>query len=188
MALDFGCEAGRFSQILADRGWSMICADTNASALELCQHRIPAARCIPLSQQNCQIPSSDSSLGLLLCIECPVMPTEWFAREANRTLRTGGALVGVFFNKLSLRGAFAHTMASVRGCRDYFSHSYPAWRKALRALGFAVVREIGFRWPPFALTSNSRLLPAAFAIEQAMGLQKLIAISPLVGFVAIKKM
>src|SRR5262249_55639482 len=124
LALDFGCEAGRFSQILADRGWSVICADTNASALELCQQRIPGAWCVPLSEENRQIPCADDSLGVLLCIECPVMPEGWFAREATRTLRTGGALVGVLHNKLSWRGAISHSHATLQHSRDWYSNSY----------------------------------------------------------------
>lgn len=187
LAMDFGCEAGRFSQILAQRGWSMICADTNASALELCQRRIPRARCVPVTKENRQIPSADGSLGMLLCIECPVMPTEWFAREAMRTLRTGGVLVGVFFNKLSLRGALVHTFASLRGYHDFYSNSYLTWRRGMQTTGFHMVREVGLRWAPFPLTSNSPWLPLALAAERAMGLQKLAAISPLVAFVAIKK-
>jgi SAM-dependent methyltransferase len=185
-AIDFGCEAGRFSQILAGRGWSMICADTNTSALELCQQRIPGALCVALSEGNRQIPCEDGRLGVLLCIECPVMPSEWFAREAARTLRTGGTLVGVLHNKLSWRGAVSHTLALLRDCHDWYSTSYPTWRRAMRVRGFKMVREVGLRWPPFALTSNSPLLPLALRIERGMGLQKLPAVSPLVAFVAIK--
>jgi SAM-dependent methyltransferase len=187
VALDIGCEAGRFSQILAERGWSMICADINSRALELCQQRIPGARCVLLTEDNRKVPCDDSSLGMLLCIDCPVMPEEWFAREATRALRTGGVLVGVFSNKLSWRGAFSHMLASLRGCQDWYSNSYPSWRRAMRARGFKMVRELGWRWPPFSITSNSPLLPLAFAAERAMGLRKLVAVSPLVGFVAIKK-
>lgn len=179
-----GCEAGRFSLILAERGWSMICADIDEQALELCQQRIPEARCVLLAEDNRELPCSDASLGMLLCIECPVMPAEWFAREATRTLRTGGVLVGVFHNRLSWRGA----LASIRGYQDgWYSNSYPSWRRAMRARGFNIVREAGWRWPPFCHTSNSPLLPLALAAERAMGLHKLAAVSPLVGFVAIKK-
>ena len=189
LALDIGCEAGRFSQILAERGWSMICADIKPQALELCQRRIPGARCVLLKEDNSELPCDDGSLGMLLCIECPVMQEEWFAREAPRGLRTGGLLVGVFHNKLSWRGALLHTLASLRGWRDlnWYTKSYSSWRGAMRARGFEMVREVGLRWPPFSHTSNSRLLPFALAGERAMGLQKLVAISPLVGFVAMKK-
>jgi SAM-dependent methyltransferase len=187
IALDIGCEGGRFSQVLAELGWSMICADINSSALELCQRRIPGAQCVLLTQENREVPCADRSLGMLLCIECPVMPAEWFAQEATRVLKTGGVLVGVFHNKLSWRGAFGHTLASLRGSHDWYSNSYSSWRKAMWARGFKMVREIGLRWPPFPVASNSPLLPLALAAERAIGLQKLVALSPLVGFVAIKK-
>lgn len=186
-ALDFGCEAGRYSQILSERGWLMICADTNAAALELCQQRIPGARCVPLTEANREIPCPDGNLGILLCIECPVMPAQWFAAEATRALRIGGALVGVFHNKLSWRGVVQHVHASLTGCHDWYSNSYASWRRMMRLRGFEMVRELGWRWPPFALTSNSPLLSLALRAERAMGLQKLVAVSPMVGFVAIKQ-
>jgi SAM-dependent methyltransferase len=188
IALDIGCEGGRFSQILAERGWSMVCADIDPQVLELCQQRIPGARCVLLTEENRGLPCPDGSLGMLLCIECPVMPAEWFAREAVRALKTGGALVGVFHNKLSWRGAFSHTLASLHTYQGWYSNSYPSWRRAMRARGFEMVREVGLRWPPFPHTSDSRLLPLALAVERAMGLQKLASFSPLVGFVAMKKM
>jgi len=52
VALDIGCEGGRYSQILAERGWSMICADVNKRALELCQRRIPGDRWVLLANDN----------------------------------------------------------------------------------------------------------------------------------------
>jgi len=115
------------------------------------------------------------------------MPAEWFAREAMRTLRTGGVLVGVFFNRLSWRGALTHTRARIMGFPDYYSHSYPSWRRAMRVQGFEMVREVGCRWPPFPLTSNSRFLSFALAAESAIGLQKVTSLSPVVNFIAKKK-
>src|SRR5262245_42681334 len=73
VALDLGCEGGRFSRILAERGWSLICLDINPRALELCQRRIPEARCILVSEENRVLPCEDHSLGMLLCIEVPAI-------------------------------------------------------------------------------------------------------------------
>jgi SAM-dependent methyltransferase len=187
-ALDIGCEAGRFSQILVALGWSMICADIDRQALELCQRRIPSARCVVLKEDNCELPCDDKSLAMLLCMECPVMATQWFAEEATRALKLGGVLVGVFHNKLSWRGALAHTLAALRGRREFwYSDSYPSWCQGMRTRGFNIVREIGLRWPPFYHTSNSRLLPLALTAERMIGLQKLTALSPMVAFVAVKE-
>lgn len=186
VALDLGCEAGRFSQILAQRGWSVVCADVNPQALELCERRNPGARCILLTEDNRVLPCADNSLGILLCIEVPVIATGWFVDEASRAIKPGGVLVGAFQNKLSWRGLIGHWRALVRGRFDWYSRSYPEWRRALNKRGFTFVRETGCRWPPFSHTSNSMLLPFALAIEQALRLPRFIAISPLVLFAARK--
>jgi len=186
VALDYGCEAGRFSQILAERGWSLICADVDACALELCKQRIPEARCVLVTEDNRVLPCGDNALGMILCIEVPVIGAEWFADEATRTLRPGGLLVGVFHNQLSWRGLAGHLLASVRGDLDWYSRKYPEWRRSLTRRGFTVVRETGCRWAPFPRLSDSVLLPLFLAAEQALRLPKLTVISPQVIFVARK--
>ena len=42
-ALDIGCEGGRWSKLLADTGWNLICTDIDQNSLAICQERIPAA-------------------------------------------------------------------------------------------------------------------------------------------------
>src|SRR5947209_16657960 len=46
LALDVGCEGGRWSAVLADHGWSLICTDINEQSLAFCQRRLPQARCL----------------------------------------------------------------------------------------------------------------------------------------------
>src|SRR5437879_4097253 len=76
--LDIGCEAGRWSKLLADVGWKPICTDINAQALALCQQRIPGATCVLASPRTRHLPAETASQGLALCIEVPqVMLTEW---------------------------------------------------------------------------------------------------------------
>ena len=186
VALDFGCEGGRFSRILAERGWSLICLDINPHALKLCQRRIPEASCILVTEDNRVLPCKDNSLGMLLCIEVPVIAARWFTDEARRALRPGGILVGVFQNRLSWRGVIGHWRANIQGRFDWYSRTYPEWRRALNKQGFTFLREIGCRWAPFTHTSNSMLLPFVLAAEQALKLPKLTTISPLVVFVARK--
>jgi SAM-dependent methyltransferase len=187
VALDFGCEAGRFSRVLAQRGWSLICVDINHHALELRKQRNPGARCISVTEDNGVLACEDHSLGILLCIEVPVITSEWFIDEASRALRPGGVLVGTFPNQLSWRGVMGHWRAVIRGRFDWYSRTYPEWRRALSKRGFTFLRETGCRWPPFTPTSNSMLLPLALAVEQALGLPKLISVSPLVIFAARKE-
>src|ERR1041384_2315947 len=44
-AIEVGCEGGRWSKMLADMGWQMTCIDVDRSTLDVCQQKIPAAKC-----------------------------------------------------------------------------------------------------------------------------------------------
>ena len=105
IALEIGVEGGRWSKLLVDLGWDLICTDINPKTLAICQRRIPEANCILVSKRDTTLPASPGSLGLILCIEViPVLRSDWFIKEAFRALQCGGLVVGVFENKLSLRG------------------------------------------------------------------------------------
>jgi SAM-dependent methyltransferase len=189
-ALDIGCEGGRWSLLLAERGWQLICTDTNARALALCQQRIPTATCVLAHDDERTLPAADQSLGLVLCIEVvPVMPSTWFRQEVMRVLQPGGLLVGVFWNQWSWRGLLHHTAARLQHKQDdWYSEAYPRWRKCMRKQGFLFVQEEGCYWPPFRhRTSNSPLIPLACCIERVLGLHKLVSLSPLIIFVAQKQ-
>jgi len=68
-ALEIGCEGGRWSRLLAELGWNMICTDIDPNALEVCQRRIPSAKCILVDPNDSKIPYETRSVKLLLCIE-----------------------------------------------------------------------------------------------------------------------
>ena len=186
-ALDIGAEGGRWSRVLADLGWHMICTDINHEALAICQKRLPAARCIPVRPDENTLPCESASVGLLLCIEVgPVMQADWFTSEAFRVLQNDGLMVGVFWNRLSCRGMFAHTRASLTGNFDYYKLSYPLWRRKLVCSGYSVLYEEGYCWLPFGRASNSVWVPCLVRLEKWLGLRKLALISPCVqlGFFA----
>lgn len=45
-ALEIGCEGGRWSKLLSEAGWKVICTDIDVESLALCRKRIPDATCI----------------------------------------------------------------------------------------------------------------------------------------------
>ena len=192
-ALEVGCQGGRWSAMLAAREWHVTCTDVDESALRICQARIPAAKCILVKPEDRSLPSVAGSADLLLCIEVfPVMHSDWFAVEAQRVLRPGGMLVGVFLNRRSLRGPFVllrDKLASGQLPGDaahYYSRSYVPWKRKLQRLMFQFVFERGFCWFPFSRRSDSALIPACAAAERALGLQCLPGVSPWIAFVARK--
>jgi len=178
-ALDLGCGAGRWSRLLADRGWTMICTDVSAEALSICQRRNPGATCLLRSKDERQLPCPSSSIGLLLCIEVPpVMQSNWFMPESARVIAPGGLLVAVCWNLLSGRGLFCHARAAFGWDADFYKRAYSRWQRDARAHGFRVVHEEGFCWFPHRRNSDSSLVPVSTTAEGLLGLRKLVNLSP----------
>ncbi len=190
-ALEIGCEGGRWSKLLSDFGWRLICVDVDQHALALCKERIPTARCIPVSPDASMLPADTESLGLVLCIQvAPVIHADWFIEEAFRALQKGGLIVGVILNRSSWRGLLYHSVPALRigGSASWYWYpfSYSGWRKRFCKRGFTMIYQEGYAWPPFRRSSNSRLVPVAARIERYLGLRKLVSLSPMIVFIARK--
>ena len=187
-AIDIGCEGGRWSKLLADAGWRLMCIDVSQRALDICKKRIPNATCVLSSRNDSQFPCATESIGMALCIEVPeVINADWFIDETFRVLQKGGLVVGVFFNRLSWRGLMHHFIAFLKRRSAYvYRLSYSEWRKSLRKRGFFVVYEEGFGWSPVSKTSISLLVPVVSSIERYLGLRKLVSLSPMIIFIAQK--
>jgi hypothetical protein len=186
-ALEIGCEGGRWSKLLPDLGWNMVCTDVDENALRTCKKRIPTANCILVNPDERTLPCASESVRLLLCIEVgPIMEVDWFINEASRVLKNDGLIVGVFWNLLSVRGLFAHIKASLTGNFDYYQQPYVSWRNNLLNRGYHILCEEGFCWFPFSRASNSILIPYFASLEKKLGLHRLAVISPWIGFIAQK--
>src|SRR5262249_18901268 len=172
-ALEMGCEGGRWSRMLANLGWRMICADIDAEALAICQRKIPTATCILRKPEDTTLPCASDSVSLLLCIEVPpLVQSDWFITEAARVLDDDGLLVIVYWNLLSFRGVFSHVRAMIGGGLDFYRMAYPTWKKKVSQLGFQFVYEEGFCWFPFGRESDSALVPYATSLEKQLGLRR----------------
>jgi SAM-dependent methyltransferase len=189
-SLEIGCDGGRWSQLLAALGWSTICVDISAEAVELCRLRIPSARCLLVKSDDRSFPVADSSVDLLLVYEVPtVTNSPWFAAEAARVLEPGGMLVCTITNPASIRAAAyrAATLVSASRRRWRITYEGPTFqdaRRDLEAHGFNLLRQEGLGWAPFNRHSDSRLIPYFTWLEQVVGLRRLVRFSPLVVVVA----
>jgi len=188
LALELGCEGGRWARVLSDLGWRMVCTDVDPAALETCKRRIPSAECILVSPADETIPCPSGSVKLLLCIEvAPVIQAPWFIDEAFRVLEDGGLVVGVFWNRFSLRGLYRRLKHARSPDPDpFYRLAYDPWKKRLTDKGFSLIYEEGYCWFPFPRSSDSALIPLCLAFESGLRLRKLPAISPWVSFVARK--
>ncbi len=187
IALEVGCEGGRWAKLLVDLGWDVICTDIDGDTLAVCQRRIPTANCVHTDKNHPTLPVETETVGLILCIEVPeVIQSDWFITEAFRVLHRGGIVAGVSLNKLSFRGYFHHLVSSARGGFDFYEVAYPSWRSNFCRQGFKMIYEEGICWFPFKRDSNSFLVPMFTLIERYLGLRRLPIMSPWIVFVAQK--
>lgn len=186
-AVEIGCEGGRWSQVLANDGWDLICTDVREDVLGICQRRIPSAKCIRVHPADETIPCASGAAGIVVCMEvAPVTSSAWFAAEAFRVLKDGGILVATTTNQLSHRGL----LRKLAGSRDIepglYSQSYRKWRNAFSEAGFTFISEYGYCWPLFTRRSDSRLVPFFVGLEQRLRLGALPGVSPWIVVVARK--
>ncbi len=189
--LDVGCEGGRQSHVFASKGWQIIAADVDATALEICRKRIPHAVCRLVSPDGRRLPVEDESVNLVLCIEVgPVIHQPWIAAEFKRVLRSGGRVVGVCWNRRSWRGYFYHSAPALRNGGSTPLYGYPIryrdFRQQMTRNGFRFEKECGYAWGPFRRTSDSPLVNSWAIFERYSGLQNFISISPMIAFVCVK--
>lgn len=187
-ALEVGCEGGRWSYLLAKRGWKIICTEIAQPLIDFCQQRMPQARCILVDPRDTTLPCDNESVDLVLCIEVPaVIQSGWFAGEVSRVLRKEGLFVGVIWNRSSWRGLMHHAVARLnRRSTFWYATSYQVWKTTLIENGFILVDEVGMCWFPFNRKSNSPLIPVVPHLELLLGLRKWTRFSPLVVFIAKK--
>jgi len=191
-ALEIGCEGGRWSKLLVNQGWDVICTDTRSDMLAVCQSRLPRAKCLLVQSMDPSIPCAKGALELLLCVEVdPVSGSKWFINEASRVLKPGGILVATLLNKFSLRALIHRTLrpltAAKRSERGYYQVSYRSVRRTLLDVGFNILHERGCCWGPFSRSSNSHFIPFFVWLEKYSGIRRLTVLSPWVVFVARKK-
>ncbi len=186
-ALEIGCGGGRWCRFLWELGWKVTCTDINEARLNLCKKIIPAAECTLVNPEDDTIPCESGAFDLLLCIEVvEVIQSHWFMDEIVRLMRPDGLVVGVFWNLYSFRGVFGHFKAVLRGEFDFYKMDYPSWKNKLIDKGFRILHEVGYCWFPFSRTSNSALIPYFTRLEKALGLRRLINVSPWIAFIAQK--
>ena len=188
--IDLGCGSGRWSRQLTDAGWRMTCIDASPKDLAVCQTNVPEAQSILVARDSSVIPCLSRSCGILLCIEVgPVIESNWFVPEVTRVLSDRGILVGVFCNRHSWRGLVGrlkYRLNGRRGANDFYNVDYSSFRKKLTAAGFELVHQEGLCWGPAGRCSDSALVPFYIKLERALRLNRFVAISPWIAFIARK--
>lgn len=188
-AVDMGCGGGRWSSLLAGRGWDVTSTDIDPQSLAVCQRNVPGAKCVLVKSTDQRIPVASGSLRLVLCMEVPqIVEAEWWPAEVYRVAAEGGIIIGVQFNVRSWRSVawrWKRRLTNRLGDGSY-SISYSDWRNRFLGTGFAMVREEGYCWGPFSRDSNSAFVHIFAKAERALGLHRIVLWAPWVLFIARK--
>jgi len=187
--IDLGCGSGRWSQLLSTLGWQMTCIDIDEDILSICRRNAPTAKVILTGASSQTIPGGDRTANLLLCIEAPLLDTNWFLPEADRVLEQDGLMLGVWWNSFSWRALawrLNNSLTHRGGAKNFYTSTYSSWKKRLAAKGFEVLHEEGFCWGPFGRDSDSALIPLFTKMEKSLGFNRWVLCSPWVIFIARK--
>ena len=183
-ALEIGCEGGRWSRLLSESGWGITCTDVDEKVLEVCQARIPKAKCILVKPTDKELPVRSNTIRLMLCIEVwELAHKRWLFAEAHRALEDGGLLVITCPNRLSWRGTYSF----LRGTAGkWYPGTYSGWKRKAQESGFEILMEEGYAWCPFQRASDSRWVGILTRLEIVLRLRYLTVVSPWVGVVVQK--
>ena len=104
-------------------GFIMTCIDISSESIEICKKRLPDTKCILGNKDDETLPVQLSSQSMILCIEVPlVIQSNWFLPEISRALKPGGVMIGIWWNKLSIRGLIAHYTVKYRKEFDFYKN------------------------------------------------------------------
>ena len=93
--LDLGCGGGRYLQLFADLGWSVVGVDLSADQLRVARPRADAARAELVQADATDLPFPDGhfAAAVAVLVSTDIEPFERVAAEAARVLAPGGVFV-----------------------------------------------------------------------------------------------
>ena len=152
--LDFGCNTGAASALLAAAGHRVVGVDISESAVALARQRVPSATFEQIDSES-RLPFGDESFDVCFCSEVieHLFDVTGFLREMNRVLRPEGCLLlttpyhGWLKNLLLITFNFERHFHPTSGHIRFFT--VRSLSECLEAAGFRVERVagIGRRWP-----------------------------------------
>ncbi len=178
---DIGCEAGRFSLLVAKGGVNVLAIDIDLAGLKRLKEKGNERVHLILADAR-RMPFRDGTLSAVLAIQVLdyIPQLREVVGECRRVLKRGGSVILSSGNRTSLKSK----LKGLRGSR--YMHSYRDVMRGLRDGGFSVRDREGYNWLPFNRISESGLLPAFARIEGALGLRRLPNISPWILVHAVK--
>ena len=120
--LDVGAGTGKYTQLLAGRGWSVTAVDPSADMLAELARDMPHATTMVGTAEHCGLPSS--SMDLVVAAQawhwCEPLAS---STELARVLRTGGTL-GLVWNQLDVAVPWVHRLARIMHAGDVLKPNF----------------------------------------------------------------
>lgn len=114
--LDVGAGTGKYTQLLAGRGWTLTAVDPSADMLAQLSHAVPQAAAMVGTAENLEL--ADSSIDLAIVAQawhwCDPLTA---STEIARVLRPGGTL-GLIWNQLDVGLPWVHRLARIMHAGD----------------------------------------------------------------------
>lgn len=183
-ALDIGCEAGRWTELLIDNDFDVTATEICPDKVAACQLRNPKAKCVCVSTEDAFLPIEDNSVDIVICIEVEVAETDWFVPEVKRVLRDSGVVVFTLNNRQSYRGRLSLFKSWIKGDEYFYHTSFSEVRDMLTKHNFEISWAHGFCWLPFGRLSDSPLIPPLTFLESLFQFRRVTKFSPWVAVVA----
>jgi SAM-dependent methyltransferase len=174
--LDIAGGSGRFALPLLRDGYEVTVNDISPASLQLLETRCAhlPVRLLPGDFLTLDIPGGFDSVLAMECLE--YLPLDLVLSRVRGLLKPGGLFIFTGLNSGSwrfvVRGLLgrAHAEEHVMKTREY--------RSACNKLGFEVLAMRGLMWTPFAVASNSPLVPVFANLERVLGLRAIHSQSP----------
>jgi SAM-dependent methyltransferase len=178
---DIGAGSGRLEFAIAPHSRGVIATEVDVSELALMEDDY---RVTPVAVgATPSLPFRDASLDWVVAIETPAVSEQaWFLEECRRVIKPGGGVILMVYNARSYKGLAARLRRKFRAGPDwadlYYRRAVSTHLRLWSAAGFEAVRKRGFYWAPVGRVSNSGVVQAVAALERAVGLNELTAVSP----------
>jgi ubiquinone/menaquinone biosynthesis C-methylase UbiE len=192
MLLDLCCGTGEVSPMLQTPGFRSVGLDINLLALAAFRQH---SQDVPLVQGDAlQLPFGDGNLDAIVAIHCfDLVDRVGFLQECNRVLYRQGLLIFDALNRHSYKlilkrlGLLLGPQFAKRLDKKWIKvFSYREVLQLVDLAGFDLQATRGYGWPPFSVSSNSRLVNASVGVERALRLYRFPRVSPRI-IVAVRK-
>ncbi len=182
VAVDAGAGRGRLTRLLAERAAHVIATEAKPELIASLSDIAPNVTPQFVSPDSVALPLQDESVDIIIAIEAAGLThSPEFHRECARVLRQDGVLVLTLQNRSSWKGLLGRLRRRHHRAEHgatYYAWSFADLKRSLSDAGLRVTREAGLNWLPFMRDSDNGLIGPLSTVESALGLRKLVSVSP----------